>query len=144
MSEKIKGMYGSKTRADEVLKWLIEQGAEPASVKLLGGDTCNTIYYVNKQKQATWVNAIHSELFNIVELPQWRAKKEQFYYYISDSCKVHWIEKYKIYWMIVDMNVVTTLKQRKKRSRMQKKSVKFLKANKYISEYNVVNFILNP
>lgn len=90
MSEKIKGMYGSKTRADEVLKWLIEQGAEPASVKLLGGDTCNTIYYVNKQKQATWVNAIHSELFNIVELPQWRAKKEQFYYYISDSCKVHW------------------------------------------------------
>lgn len=85
MSEKIKGIIGSKTRAKEVLKWLIEQGAEPDSVELLGGDTCNTIYYVNKRKQATWVNAIHSELFNIVELPRWRAETKRGIYYFIDS-----------------------------------------------------------
>lgn len=28
MSEKIKGIFGSKTRADEVLAWLKSQGAE--------------------------------------------------------------------------------------------------------------------
>lgn len=83
MSNKVKGIFGSKTRADEVLQWLIAQGAEPASVKLLGGDTCNTIYYVNKQKQATWVNAIHSELFDIVELPRWRAEKGERYFFVS-------------------------------------------------------------
>lgn len=85
MSKKIKGIFGSKERADEVLQWLIAQGAESASVKLLAGDTCNTIYYVNNRKQATWVNAIHSELFDIVELPRWRAKYEKRYYYVSDG-----------------------------------------------------------
>lgn len=88
MSEKLKGIFGSKERANEVLQWLIAQGAEPASVKLLGGDTCNTIYYVNKQKQAMWVNAIHSELFDIVELPRWRAEIGGRFYFINYIGKV--------------------------------------------------------
>lgn len=88
MSKKIKGIFGSKERADEVLQWLIAQGAESASVKMLAGDTCNTIYYVNKQKQATWVNAIHSELFDIVELPKWRAKYGERFYFINYIGKV--------------------------------------------------------
>lgn len=83
MSKKVKGIFGSKERANEVLQWLIAQGAESASVKLLAGDTCNTIYYVNKQKQATWVNAIHSELFDIVKLPRWRAEKGERYFFVS-------------------------------------------------------------
>lgn len=88
MSKKVKGIFGSKERANEVLQWLIAQGAESASVKLLAGDTCNTIYYVNKRKQATWVNAIHSELFDIVELPKWRAKVGGRYYFINYIGKV--------------------------------------------------------
>ena len=43
MSEKIKGMYGSETRADEVLEWLESQGAVTCMYNKFSEDI---IYYV--------------------------------------------------------------------------------------------------
>ena len=45
MSKKIKGVYGSETRADEVMKWLENQGIKECQYR---GCSENTIYYVDK------------------------------------------------------------------------------------------------
>lgn len=80
MSEKLKGIFGSETRADEVLKWLENQGVKEC---IYNGSSKNTIYYVDKGIVKA-VDKDHSVLFNIVELPRWRAKYEEHYYYVSD------------------------------------------------------------
>lgn len=80
MSEKIKGMYGSETRADEVIAWLKSQGAERC---LYNGSAEDNIYYVD-QGDAKVVNKRHSALFDIVELPRWRAKYAEKYCYVSE------------------------------------------------------------
>lgn len=81
MSEKIKGIYGSETRANEVLEWLKSQGANVFGYK---GNTKDWIYYVDKGHVKT-VNKEHSVLFDIVELPRWRAKVGEPYCYVADD-----------------------------------------------------------
>lgn len=84
MSEKIKGMFGSETRADEVLEWLKSQGAKVFEHE---GNVEGFIYYVDKG-QVKVVNNVHSVLFDIVELPRWRAEYDGRYYYMSDGGRV--------------------------------------------------------
>ena len=84
MSEKIKGVYGSETRADEVMKWLENQGIKEFQYR---GCSENTIYYVDKGIVKA-VDKDHSILFNIVELPKWRAKLGGRYYFINYLGKV--------------------------------------------------------
>ena len=84
MSEKIKGMFGSKTRADEVLAWLKSQGAKTS---LYDGSLEQCIYYVD-QEHIKIVEKGHSCLFDIVELPRWRAIKAGVYFYINDRGRV--------------------------------------------------------
>lgn len=79
MSEKIKGVYGSETRADEVMKWLESQGVEESQYR---GCSENTIYYVDKGIVKA-VDKDHSVLFDIVEFPRWRAKTGERYYFIN-------------------------------------------------------------
>lgn len=79
MSEKIKGMFGSESRADEVLEWLKSQGAKEF---MYNGWSENTIYYVDKGIVKV-VDKSHSVLFDIVELPRWRAKEGEIYYYVN-------------------------------------------------------------
>ena len=85
MNEKIKGMFGSKTRADEVIKWLESQGA--VDCNLYDGSSEEVIYYVDNNEIKT-INKRYSILFNIVELPRWRAKKSNYYYYINGGCQI--------------------------------------------------------
>lgn len=84
MSEKIKGMYGSETRAYEVLKWLESQGAERCQYK---GFVESNIYYVD-QGEVKMVDIKHSILFDIVELPRWRAELGGRFYFINYMGKV--------------------------------------------------------
>jgi len=81
MSEKLKGMYGSRARFDEVLEWLKSQGAVECE---FGGHSESSIYYVD-DGEVKIVDEIHSVLFDIVELPgRWRAKYDEEYYFVSD------------------------------------------------------------
>lgn len=84
MSEKIKGVYGSETRANEVLKWLKSQGAEKCEY---GGHSESSIYYIDKG-EVRMVDKEHSVLFEIVELPRWRAAVGGRYYFINYIGKV--------------------------------------------------------
>lgn len=79
MSEKIKGMLGSKTRANEVLKWLKSQGANEHTYK---GNDENSIYFVYRGLVKI-IDIKYSFLLDIVELPRWRAKKGKTYFYVS-------------------------------------------------------------
>lgn len=81
MSEKIKGMFGSKTRADEVREWLKKQGAENHA---FNGDLEDGIYYVYQGKAMT-VDESLSFLFDIVELHRWRARVNKIYYYVTEG-----------------------------------------------------------
>lgn len=81
MSEKLKGMLGSKTRFDEVLKWLKSQGAVECDYR---GNSESAIYYVDKG-EVKMIDKEHSVLFEIVELPRWRAKGCEPYYYVTEA-----------------------------------------------------------
>lgn len=87
MSEKIKGMYGSETRADEVIEWLKSQGADtmPSIENLKDSEV---IFYVNKDKKVMKLHIICAELFDIVELPRWRAEIGGRFYFINYIGKV--------------------------------------------------------
>lgn len=84
MSEKIKGMYGSETRADEVREWLKSQGAEEHTFK---GNFKDVIYFVY-QGEARRTTKDYSMLFDIVELPRWRAEKGGEYYFVDFTGEV--------------------------------------------------------
>lgn len=84
MSEKLKGMYGSRARFNEVLEWLRSQGAIECE---FGGHSESSIYYVD-QGEVKIVDGIHSVLFDIVELPKWRAELGGRFYFINYIGKV--------------------------------------------------------
>lgn len=83
MSEKIKGIFGSEKRADEVKEWLKNQGAINFK-DIYDASSEHSIYYV-EQGNVKVINERYSVLFDIVELPRWRAKYDERYYYVSDS-----------------------------------------------------------
>lgn len=85
MSEKIKGIFGSETRANDVLEWLKSQGAE--RYPYIVGSVENNIYYVD-QGEVRMVDRKHSVLFDIVELPRWRAEIGGRFYFINYIGKV--------------------------------------------------------
>ena len=88
MNEKIKGVIvSSETKFHELICWLRSQGAVESSLATLVTVVRSAIYYVNKQGQAMYVDKIHADLFDIVELPEWRAEKDEAYYYVSDTGK---------------------------------------------------------
>lgn len=80
MSKKVKGIYGSEIRTPEVLRWLESQGN--INECQYRGCSENTIYYVDKGIVKA-VDKDHSVLFDIVELPKWRAKVGGRYYFIN-------------------------------------------------------------
>lgn len=80
-SEKIKGIIGSKTRGDEVLKWLKSQGDVDCSI--CDGKSEEVIYYVDNN-EIKIINKRHSVLFDLVELPRWRADYDEKYYFVSE------------------------------------------------------------
>lgn len=84
MNKKIKGIYGSRARFNEVLEWLKSQGAVECEY---GGHSENSIYYVD-QGEVKIVDGIHSVLFDIVELPKWRAEIGGRFYFINYIGKV--------------------------------------------------------
>ena len=85
MSEKIKGMIGSRTRGADVLKWLKSQGADCiiGNGGIYNGESEEVIYYVDNN-EIKIINKRHSVLFDLVELPRWRALEGDRYYYVSD------------------------------------------------------------
>lgn len=85
MSGKLKGVIvSSETKFRELIYWLRSQGAVESSLVTLVTVAKSAIYYVNKQGQVMYTDKIHADLFDIVDLPEWRALKGERYYYISD------------------------------------------------------------
>lgn len=82
MSEKIKGIFGSEKRADEVKEWLKNQGAINFK-DIYDASSEHSIYYV-EQGNVKVINERYSILFDIVELPRRRAKYDRKYYFVSD------------------------------------------------------------
>lgn len=83
--KKIKGVIvSSETKFHELISWLKSQGAVESSLVTLVTVVRSAIYYVNKQGQAMYTDKIHADLFDIVELPRWRAKYDEEYYFVSD------------------------------------------------------------
>lgn len=66
MAEKIKGMFGSFERAEEVKDWLKSHGAE----ELCDCYSDRNIYYVGEDRCIHWAYKNYEELFDIVELPK--------------------------------------------------------------------------
>lgn len=86
MSEKIKGMFGSETRPNEVIEWLKSQGAD-AMQSIENFKDSEAIFYVNKDKEVMKLHITCAELFDIVKLPRWRAKYDEKYYFVSECGK---------------------------------------------------------
>lgn len=83
MSEKIKGIHGSRTRFDEVKQWLINHGA-----KNFAGCKCcdpNEVYYLYPNGDVTSIHKSEEFLFDIEELPRWRARQGESYYFITSE-----------------------------------------------------------
>lgn len=82
MSEKVKAIRGSKERAEEVKQWLIEHGA-----KEFFESKCNAedfLYCVTPDGFVVqFAVKTSSYLFDVEELPRWRAAKEGTYFYIN-------------------------------------------------------------
>lgn len=87
MSEKLKGMIGSKTRGDEVKRWLISQGAINYD-----STTCEypgMIYYVRPNGNINTLPVDNcEELFEIVNLPRWRGEYGDSYYYLNGEFEI--------------------------------------------------------
>lgn len=81
MSEKIKAIRGSEERAKEVKQWLIDHGATHAV-----GYLCNRkdmLYYVEPDGYVRFLEYDYAYLFDVEELPRWRAPQGKQYYYIT-------------------------------------------------------------
>lgn len=87
MSEKIKGVFASETKFRELICWLRSQGAVESSLVTLVTIARSAIYYVNKQGQVMHTDKIHADLFDLVELPRWRAEYDKKYYFVSECGK---------------------------------------------------------
>lgn len=87
MSEKVKAIRGSKERAEEVKQWLKEHGAkEFFDSKGIAEDF---LYFVTPDG---FVNTMAVKtsyyLFDIEELPRWKAKINEVYWFIDDCGEV--------------------------------------------------------
>lgn len=89
MSEKTKGVIGSETRPEDVVKWLIDHGATcTLSGKPVREARCNDpsqILYVRDDGCVDWISVFYEQLFDIEEIPRWRAEEGKEYYYASDD-----------------------------------------------------------
>lgn len=88
MNEKVKAIRGDRRRAEEVKQWLKNNGA--IDLKNLSCDNENWIYFVKPNGEAT--NLMSEEfyfLFDIKELPRWRAENNKTYLYIDDEMGIY-------------------------------------------------------
>lgn len=88
MSEKIKAIKGNESRWKEVETWLANHGAVD---KVNNPDNCKNeemLFYVRPNGYIASISINYSELFDIEELPRWRAEGTELYYFISDTMDV--------------------------------------------------------
>ena len=87
MSEKVKAIKGSKERPEEVIKWLKAQGATDAINQVTGRHE-GSLYFVTSDGRADFLSLRFEYLFDVEELPRWRAKCDEEYWYIDDALDV--------------------------------------------------------
>lgn len=87
MSEKIKAVHGSKERDEEVINWLVDNGATDAMNQVIGRDE-ESLYFVTPDGRADFLSLRFEYLFDVEELPRWRAKDGEEYWYIDDALDV--------------------------------------------------------
>lgn len=87
MSEKIKAIRGNEKRCEDVVTWLEEHGAKDAKHQVEG--SCDDrMYFVDPNGNVECANKKFKYLFDVEELPRWRAKFDEEYWYIDDAIKV--------------------------------------------------------
>lgn len=87
MSEKIKAIRGNLQRCKEVVTWLEEHGAKDAKHQVEGSSEYK-LYFVDPNGDAQCVGEKYEYLFDVEELPRWRAEKGKTYYHVTDLCNV--------------------------------------------------------
>lgn len=87
MSEKIKAVRGNEKRCEEVVTWLEEHGANNARSRV-EGNCKDKMYFVDPNGDAQCVDVKFKYLFDVEELPRWRAEKGKTYYHVTDLCNV--------------------------------------------------------
>lgn len=88
MNEKFKAIRGSKKRAGEVIKWLVEHGASNAA-KQVDGNHEELLYFVNPEGIACSIEIEFECLVIVEELPRWRAESNKTYLYIDDEMGIY-------------------------------------------------------
>lgn len=87
MSEKIKAIRGNLQRCEEVVTWLEEHGAKDAKHQVDG--SCEyLLYFVDPNGDAQCIDKESEYLFDVEELPRWRAEKGKTYYIVTELCNV--------------------------------------------------------
>lgn len=86
MSEKIKAIRGSEERAEEVKQWLIEHGAKDFNECKCSD--ANNLYYVYPNGKVTSIFGSEAFLFDVEELPHWKAEMNGVYWFIDDCGEV--------------------------------------------------------
>lgn len=88
MNEKFKAIRGSKKRAGEVIKWLVEHGASNAA-KQVDGNHEELLYFVNPEGIACSIEIEFECLVIVEELPLWRASINCLYWCLSNNLDVY-------------------------------------------------------
>lgn len=83
MSEKIKAVRGNSQRSEAVVTWLEEHGAKDAKHQVEGSYEYK-MYFVDPNGDALCIDKTFEFLFDVEELPIWRAQENETYYWVSD------------------------------------------------------------
>lgn len=83
MSEKLKAVRGNAGSPERILQWLKEHGATEYSVDYKFDNS--TLYFVCPGGFVSSLLDSYAFLFDVEELPQWRAKQGERYYYITSE-----------------------------------------------------------
>lgn len=89
MSEKIKAVRGNARYPERVREWLEGQGASefPAgSASKLNEE--NLLYFVKPDGRVSFIRKEYDYFVDVEELPRWRAKFDEEYWYIDDTIEV--------------------------------------------------------
>lgn len=84
--ERVKAIRGAADRTDEIKEWLLQQDPSVfVRSKSILEDDDKVFFVVDSKLEYAYCNSITTKLLEIVELPQWRAKPNEIYYYISEN-----------------------------------------------------------
>lgn len=90
MSEKIKAVRGNSQRCEDVVTWLEDHGAKDAKHQVEGSRDYK-MYFVDPNGDAQCIDENYECLFDVEELPRWRAKENDPFYCIDGTFNIAYV-----------------------------------------------------